>query len=398
MCLAAGMVLPAAAQYLPIRLGENARKVVINKYDTNYAFHDGLLAVRNEETGLWGFIDEQGNKVIDYQWNYKTFGYPRFGGGACLVCKSSRDMWGRKETWYVINKQGRAIKLDATIVTSAPFNKDGYALVVKKMNDRYSKCTYIDRQGREVFPALAQTVFTMGAECPEEVRPFSNGLAAFYDIDKNRFGFFNKAGRIVCPAIYLDVQDFSDGLAAVKVGENGGRWGYIDVSGRMVIPAKFSKEPYPFREGKASVAKREGGVVMIDKTGTVISPEFKDIRNFYLGYAYAQFEGKRFMDIVDENFNVVRAQLEGKRLDPSRRNGRPFEFINGYYSWAGSPGVSLSFLLSPIGKELRFQSNWGERIDVEHRTAKVIHVKLKGYDGFIDYDGNIVFYFGEEEF
>lgn len=61
----------------------------------------------------------------------------------------------------------------------------------------------------------------------------------------------------------------------MKVTENGGRWGFIDVSGKMVIPAKFSKEPYPFREGKASVAKREGGVVMIDKTGTVISPEFE---------------------------------------------------------------------------------------------------------------------------
>ena len=47
---------------------------------------------------------------------------------------------------------------------------------------------------------------------------------------------------------------------------------------------------------------------------------------------------------------------------------------------------------------LRFSSDWGESIDVEHRTEKVIHVKLKKYDGFIDYDGNIVFYFAEDEF
>lgn len=56
------------------------------------------------------------------------------------------------------------------------------------------------------------------------------------------------------------------------------------------------------------------------------------------------------------------------------------------------------FLLSPIGKMLRFSSDWGESIDVKHRTEKVIHVKLKKYDGFIDYDGNIVFYFAEDEF
>ena len=47
---------------------------------------------------------------------------------------------------------------------------------------------------------------------------------------------------------------------------------------------------------------------------------------------------------------------------------------------------------------LRFSSDWGESIDVKHRTEKVIHVKLKKYDGFIDYDGNIVFYFAEDEF
>lgn len=64
---------------------------------------------------------------------------------------SGRDMWGRTETWYIINKQGRVIKLNTKIIDSAPFNKDGYALIIKTVNDWYSKCTYIDRQGREVF-------------------------------------------------------------------------------------------------------------------------------------------------------------------------------------------------------------------------------------------------------
>lgn len=398
LCLLAGFIVPAIAQSLPIRIGENAKQVILNKYETNYAFHDGLLAVKNGETGLWGFINEQGNKVIDYKWDCKTFEIPRFGGGACLVCKSRQTNWGYSYTWYIINKQGQFIKLNANILEFAPFSKDGYALIVKKINDSYSICTYIDRQGREVFPAVAQTVHTMNPQCPEEVRPFVDGLAAFYNIEKRRYGFINKAGKIVCPAGYLEAQNFSEGLAAVKVPDNGGRWGFIDTSGKMVIPAQFSNEPYPFREGKSSVKKRDGSVIMIDKTGAVISPVFKDIRNFYLGYAYAQFEGKRFMDIVDENFNVVRAQLDGLRLDPRLRNGKPFEFVNGYSTWEGSPGASLSFLLSPIGKELRFSSNWGESIDVAHRTDKIIHVKLKKYDGFIDYDGNIVFYFASEEF
>lgn len=107
MCLAVGIALPAAAQFTPIRIGENAKKVILNKYDTNYAFHDGLLAVKNDETGLCGFIDEQGNKVIDYQWDYKSFGYPRFGGGACLVCKSARDTWGALRLGTSLISRGR---------------------------------------------------------------------------------------------------------------------------------------------------------------------------------------------------------------------------------------------------------------------------------------------------
>lgn len=78
------------------------------------------------------------------------------------------------------------------------------------------------------------------------------------------------------------------------------------------------------------------------------------------------------MDIVDENFNVVRSQLENKRLDSARRNGELIEFINGYSTWLGSLGASLPFLLSPMGKLLRFSFDWGESIDVEHRTEKVI--------------------------
>lgn len=52
-------------------------------------------------------------------------------------------------------------------------------------------------QGREVFPALVRTMLTVGAQSPKEVRPFSNGLAAFYDMEKRRYGFFDKAGKII---------------------------------------------------------------------------------------------------------------------------------------------------------------------------------------------------------
>lgn len=52
---------------------------------------------------------------------------------------------------------------------------------------------------------------------------------------------------------YEDAESFSDGLAAVK---QGGKWGYIDESGKLVIPCQFDKA-YPFSEGLAIVGKIE---------------------------------------------------------------------------------------------------------------------------------------------
>ena len=390
--LCAAVSVPA--QTLRIKKGPDARQVVLNKYDTNYEFHGGRMAVKNGETGKWGFINEQGDKVIDYEWDYKSFAYPRFGGGACLVCKSQRNAYGiPRDKWYVIDDFGGKLPLGYDVVDFAPYSRDGYAIVVKRINDTYSRLMYIDNGGREVFPALSRTVYTRDPECPSEVRPFADGMMAFYDSGKRRWGFVNGSGKIVYRAVFLDVQDFSEGLAAVKVADNGGRWGFVNTAGRMVIPPKFSIEPFPFRDGKASVEKRSGSVVMIDKTGTVVSPEFADIRNFYLGYAYSQQKGKPYLDIVDENFNVVRAQVNGVRLNASNRDGkRPIEFINGYTNWEGG------FMLNPIGRRLSFDHRWGEEIDTRHRTEKIIHVKMNSLDGFIDYDGNVVFYFAEEEF
>lgn len=39
----------------------------------------------------------------------------------------------------------------------------------------------------------------MWEQCPEAVHPFSN----VYDMDKRRYGFLNKAGKVVCPAICI---------------------------------------------------------------------------------------------------------------------------------------------------------------------------------------------------
>ncbi len=46
--------------------------------------------------------------------------------------------------------------------------------------------------------------------------------------------------KLAIAAQFARASSFSEGLAAVQVGEQGtGKWGFIDKSGRLVIPAEY---------------------------------------------------------------------------------------------------------------------------------------------------------------
>ena len=63
------------------------------------------------------------------------------------------------------------------------------------------------------------------------------------------------------------VGDYSEGLAAVKDAND--KWGYIDKTGRLVIPCQW-KDAGWFIEGQALVRDANGNWVEIDKTGKVV--------------------------------------------------------------------------------------------------------------------------------
>jgi hypothetical protein len=76
-----------------------------------------------------------------------------------------------------------------------------------------------------------------------------------------------------------------DGLWPVKQGK---KWGYIDKTGRVIIPFKFSAAE-DFSEGLAAAAGKNGDYGYIDKTGKfVIPPSFHWGRPFSDGLAVAE--------------------------------------------------------------------------------------------------------------
>src|SRR5688572_22466534 len=86
-----------------------------------------------------------------------------------------------------------------------------------------------------------------------------------YPICQDRiWGYINRTGEIVIEPQFFAANEFSEGLAAVRLG---GTYGYIDSGGEFVLPAKYDLAE-PFRNGLALV-HIDGKPYMIDKKGTI---------------------------------------------------------------------------------------------------------------------------------
>jgi hypothetical protein len=168
------------------------------------------------------------------------------------------------------------------------------------------KWGYADQSGKIVIAARF-----------DAARPFARGLAQVGLLDEElpeidarpniKWGYIDERGRVLVELRYAVLRDFSEGLSAAAVLDAGRperpsvgrgdrrnlRWGYVDVSGREVIPTQFLAAG-DFAEGLAAVNPVGGGggdegsicgtpanYGYIDKTSAfVIKPQFTHASNF----------------------------------------------------------------------------------------------------------------------
>ncbi len=149
------------------------------------------------------------------------------------------------------------------------------------------KWGYKDENGNIVIPAKY-----------DEVENFSEGLALVKI--NGKWGFIDKTDKLVIPAKYDDAWPFSDGLARVKIN---GKYGFIDKADKLVIPAKYDNA-VGFSDGLASV-KINGKWGFIDKTDKLVIPAIYDyVREFKNGKARVELNGREFY--IDKNGNEVK--------------------------------------------------------------------------------------------
>lgn len=295
----------------------SGREVVPCRYDDVFDFSEGMARV--EKGGMWGYVGKTGREVIPciYEQAYdfsdglaKVYLEKRFfiDKNGKEVLTAGRDWDVFKEGLARITRDGKTGFVDKAGNEVIPCKYDGASMFCEGMAsvseehllpeeeqtdeiDYYTTEGFIDRTGREVVPCKYS-----------DVGEFHEGLA-LVKLD-GKFGFIDKSGVEVIPLQYDYAHDFHDGLAQVTAGEDcyfidksgekaiclaergivyawdfseglataicepGGKRGYIDKTGRLVIPCRFS-EAHDFHDGLALVEEdRTRG--FIDKTGQML--------------------------------------------------------------------------------------------------------------------------------
>ena len=173
-------------------------------------FHDGLAAVQDVKTNLWGYVDTAGKLVIPCKYDSAD----PFIDGFSYVYNGSNSIW--------IDKNGNELSSDPRKIKkdfiSVPVNFEGKAGYI-----------YCDSTGY----ILIKRIYG-------KIGKYQEGLAAVKSLEDDLWGFVDREGRQVVPSKYKTVDDFENGLAIVT-GENDLKT-VIDGEGREIIPFVYDIE------------------------------------------------------------------------------------------------------------------------------------------------------------
>ena len=271
---------------------------------------------------------------------------------------------------------------------------DGLAVI----QDNQQKFHFIDTKGNILSPTLGIHQDCIGSEdifSPISPRPLVNGRRAYKDLANGLYGYINEKCEVVIPARFLNALDFSDGLAAVMIkDDNVEKWGFIDTAGNVVINPIYSYKPGDFHEGFATVSKKTGKIVYINKKGEVVSDEYDFAGCFTGGYAVVNHpRSSTALRVIDHDFSVVKELTHAFRFSLNEISFRRDSYLpNNDMIYRGIEGGTFSPTLEWLYTRT---GPFYEDVTYYHIRSNFSRTEEKGY---INRQGEIVVRFIESEF
>jgi hypothetical protein len=132
-----------------------------------------------------------------------------------------------------------------------------------------------------IVSALLLVVLPLTGCAKQGVNPKIENSELFRFVRNDKLGYVDRSGKIIIEPKFEEAENFSEGLALVKIGE---KFGYIDRTGKIVISPEFDRADN-FSEGLAPV-EIGGKFGCIDKARKLVIPaRFDSIDRFKNGIA-----------------------------------------------------------------------------------------------------------------
>ncbi len=200
------------------------------------------------EKGKYGYKNGSGDVVIEPIYDIVA---NTFENGNAIVCFNGK--------YGIINTSGEVL---FDFVCDTLHKSSEYGFYAYTQNERYG---FINSEFKiTAIPFLRAVNVVMHEDY------------VLYEAQGGKFGLASYDGKILTGAIWDYIRPFSEGLAAVGVNTDfygiNVRWGYINKSGTSIIPAiydSYDDDALDFNEGVAGVCEGDSSYY-IDKTGKIV--------------------------------------------------------------------------------------------------------------------------------
>ncbi len=282
------------------------------------------------------------------------------------ACKPETSTQSEDEAMYLADYESPANKwgyMDSTgqLLISPDFDDAGPFTEGLAAVNQDGKWGYINRKGEIVIPTQYKSAWA-----------FHEGIARVKPFDQPD-QYITASQKVLSSIEWSAADDFSDGLARVEVGN---AFGYIDTTGKLVLPAVYSRG-WNFHHGLAVIAYDEKCGVINTMGKEIISPQFEQIKhleetNLFLcstsessyvfnsaGKEMVRLENTRAIDSDGTLLSIRKGErmflfdLSGQKIIA----GPGWESILylGNHRWAGRTETGY-FLHDPEGKKLSLKA------------------------------------------
>jgi hypothetical protein len=320
---------------------DKVKSMIFDKNGTHVC-SEGLCAVQKD--GKWGFVDYQGNLVLDFKYTSAVYAAPIFLHGTCLIQLPHEA--GQNYHYGFIDKKGNPLFGNRKFAMSGPFDD----VVARVTLDSDSHLYLLDLKGNLIVANDFSRDLT--------AKQFHDGLIRWQDSGpkaESLWGFRNSKDQWAIPPIYIAADDFNEGIAWVAKGADiiNAKWGAIDTSGKEVVPFIYGFNHKPFSDGMAAVScNNPRGWGYINTTGDLVIPcGHGDSSPFIHGHA--TFNTVPFPELIDKQGNVFAGFTEKKAPNDRRPRGNSLR-SDGLYTYNGQFTVGL------------LDADWNELIPADH--------------------------------